>query len=167
MILRTLLFCLLALSSFSAFAQTRTLTEEQLEVQKRQEYRESINLDYSVPDYNVKKPDEKVMGWRLAKILMSLERNYTQVSYHHNLCQIRNEQMGEIKYNYLHIDKISILNIQKKDSVITIKINTLSKKDKQKITFDIVLTFVNSLSEDMTANQLFSDLARYIKEDEE
>ena len=75
--------------------------------------------------------------------------------------------MGEFKYSYLHIDKISILNIQKQDSAITIKINTLSKQNRQKIAFDIVLTFVNSLSEDMTANQLFSDLARYIKEDEE
>ena len=167
MTLRTLLFCLLTLSSLSASAQTRTLTEAQREELKRQEYRESINLDYSVPDYNVKKPDEKVMGWRLAKILMSLERNYTQTLHNQILSHIRNKQMGEFKYSYLHIDKISILNIQKQDSAITIKINTLSKQNRQKIAFDIVLTFVNSLSEDMTANQLFSDLARYIKEDEE
>jgi len=139
------------------------LTEEQ----KNQEIRDKINLDYSVPDYNVNKPDVKVMGWRLAKILQSLEKNYTQPVYNQMLSQIRNTQMEELKVRYLPVEKIKILNIQKQDSVITIKINTISKIDKKKVNYDVVFTFVNSVSDDEMANQLFGDIARYIKVDDE
>ena len=82
----------LLIMSFNIMAQrvrSIVLTEEQ----KKQEIREKINLDYSVPDYNVKRPDAKVMGWRLAKILQSLEKNYTQPVYNQMLSQIRNEQI--------------------------------------------------------------------------
>ena len=69
-----------------------------------------INLDYSVPDYNVKRPDVKVMGWRLAKILQSLEKNYTQPVYNQMLSQIHNTQMEELKVRYLPIKKIKQLD---------------------------------------------------------
>ena len=89
---RTIIIFLLLLIAFNIMPQRvrpTVLTEEQ----KKQEIREKINLDYSVPDYNVKRPDAKVMGWRLAKILQSLEKNYTQPVYNQMLSQIRNEQI--------------------------------------------------------------------------
>lgn len=125
-----IIISLLLLMSFNVMAQRvhpTVLTEEQ----KKQEVREMINLDYSVPDYNVQRPDAKVMGWRLAKILQSLEKNYTQPVYNQMLSQIRNTQMEELRVRYLPIEKIKILNVQKQDSVITIKINTISKTNKK------------------------------------
>ena len=163
---RPIVISLLLLMSFNIMAQRvrpTVLSEEQ----KKQEVREKINLDYSVPDYNVKRPDAKVMGWRLAKILQSLEKNYTQPVYNQMLSQIRSVQMGDQKVRYSHIDKVKIHNIQKQDSVITIKINTFSKIDKRHINYDVVFTFVNSVSDDVIANYLFSDIGRYIRKNEE
>ena len=74
--------------------------------------------------------------------------------------------MEDINYRYLHIDKIQFKHIQKRDSVITIVINMFSKVDKKKISNDVTLTFTNSLSDDVRANELFSDIVRYIKRDE-
>ena len=157
---RPIIISFLLLIAFNIVAQQvrpTVLTEEQ----KKQEVREKINLDYSVPDYNVKRPDAKVMGWRLAKILQSLEKNYTQPVYNQMLSQIRSVQMGDQKVRYSHIDKVKIHNIQKQDSVITIKINTFSKIDKRHINYDIVFTFINNFSNDEVANKLFGDISRF------
>ena len=97
----------LLIMSFNIMAQrvrSIVLTEEQ----KKQEIREKINLDYSVPDYNVNRPDAKVMAWRLAKILQSLEKNYTQPIYNQMLSQIRSVQTGGLKVRYSHVDKSRI-----------------------------------------------------------
>ena len=161
---RTIIISLLMLIAFEGLAQRvrpTVLTGEQ----KKQEVREMINLDYSVPDYNVKRPDAKVMGWRLAKILQSLEKNYTQPVYNQMLSQIRNTQMEELRVRYLPVERIKILNVQKQDSVITIKINTISKINKKKVNYDVVFTFVNSVSDDETTNILWEDIARYIRKD--
>ena len=163
---RPIIISLLLLISFNIMAQ-RVRPTVLIGEQKKQEIREKINLDYSVPDYNVNRPDAKVMGWRLAKILQSLEKNYTQPAYNQMLSQIRSVQMEDQKLRYSHVDKIKILNIQKKDSIINIKINTLSKDGKRKVNYDVVFTFVNNFSNDEIANQLFGDIARYIKVDEE
>jgi hypothetical protein len=164
--MKKLLFvCVLLSTALFASAQTRNLTYDiDREQHKRQKIREQIDLDYSVPDYNVSVPDEKVMGWRLAKILQSLEENYSQGLYNQYLTQIRNAQTET--YSLSSIEKIKILNIQKQDSVITVKINTYVKENKNKINSDIVLTFTNSVSDDDIANYLFGDIARYIKKDE-
>ena len=57
---RPIIISLLLLIAFNVMAQRvrpTVLSEEQ-----KKEVREKINLDYSVPDYNVKKPYAKVMG---------------------------------------------------------------------------------------------------------
>ncbi len=43
--------------------------------------RESLALDYSMPDYSVRKIDVKVMGPRLASILTTLNEVYKQETY--------------------------------------------------------------------------------------
>ena len=45
------------------------------------EYRERIGIDMTVPDFETKKIDAKVMGTRLAGILEYLLENYTQGTY--------------------------------------------------------------------------------------
>lgn len=156
------LLFLLLLPCIPSSAQYSQYTEETHE----ERIRRQIALDYTLLDYNVTKPDAKVMGWRLAGILQFLEKNYMQGLYNQKLSSIRASQIEDINYRYLHIDKIQFKHIQKRDSVITIVINMFTKVDKKKISNDVTLTFTNSLSDDVRANELFSDIVRYIKWDE-
>ena len=57
-------------------AQTNTKTSKQEEY--KQEVREKLQLDYSMPDYSTSTIDSKVMGPRLANILVTLCNNYQQ-----------------------------------------------------------------------------------------
>lgn len=170
--MKKLLFtCVLLMVALSVSAQFRyhNITYEQQQEQRKQAIRDAINFDYSVPDYNVTSLDEKVMGWRLAKMLLYLEDNFTQWQHNRRLSMIRSVQMGEVSVSYHPIDKIKVLNVQKQDSVITIKINTFSKGEKKRddVNFDITLSFTNNLSDDETTNSLFSDIGRYIRKNEE
>lgn len=170
--MKKLLFtCVLLMVALSVSAQFRyhNITYEQQQEQRKQAIRDAINFDYSVPDYNVSSLDEKVMGWRLAKMLLYLEDNFTQWQHNRRLSMIRSVQMGEVSVSYHAIDKIKVLNVQKQDSVITIKINTFSKGEKKRddVNFDITLSFTNNLSDDETTNSLFSDIGRYIRKNEE
>ena len=162
---------LLLLATLTAAAQFRyhNITYEQQQEQRKQAIRDAINFDYSVPDYNVSSLDENVMGWRLAKMLLLLEKNYTQWQHNRRLSMIRNKQMGATYQTFDPFDQIRVVTIQKRDSVITIKINTLvkGKKKKDDVNFDIIVTFTNSLSDDDIANSLFCDLGKYIRKDEE
>ena len=158
------LLSLLMLSAFSMFAQT---TAEQRKEQKNAEYRDQIGIDLSVPDYDVKKPDAKVMGWRLAKILQSLEKNYNQAVNNQMLTSIRAEQIDDNRVRYIPIDKIKILRITKNGDEITIIINTLSKNDNiGKVDFNLNLKFNKGVSDSDLVNSFFSNMGRYIKEDE-
>ena len=67
---------LLLLSTVSLSAQWRStkLSEEE----KRAEYREKIGIDMSVPDFETKKIDAKVMGPHLANIRTFMMKNYQQ-----------------------------------------------------------------------------------------
>ena len=133
---------------------------------KEQKYQRLINLDYSVPDYEVSRPDASVMGWRLAGILQFLEENYQQSVYNQMLAQIRNVQMGTLKVHYLPVDKIQVTHVQKQDSVIAITINTFTKiSKKERVNFDLKLIFTNSLSKDEAANKLFMDICKYVRKD--
>ena len=162
---RIILAILLSVLGINIYAQTDN--SQRWDESREDGYRRMINLNYDVPDYNVSRPDDKVVGWRTAKILQSLEKNYTQGVYNQQLSQIRNVQMGELQFRYLPIKKMKVTNIQKKDSVITVTANTLSiTKDKEKIKCDIRFCFINSLSEDEMVNILFCDIARYIQKEE-
>ena len=158
------LLSLLMLAAFSMFAHT---TAEQRKEQKNAEYRDQIGIDLSVPDYDVKKPDAKVMGWRLAKILQSLEKNYNQAVNNQMLTSIRAEQIDDNRVRYIPIDKIKILRITKNGDEITIIINTLSKNDNiGKVDFNLNLKFNKGVSDSDLVNSFFSNMGRYIKEDE-
>lgn len=66
---KALVVTLLILLAYTVSAQAITDSE-------RQKVREALAIDYSMPDYSVKKIDEKVMGKRLANILKSINANY-------------------------------------------------------------------------------------------
>lgn len=53
--------------------------------------RETLAIDYSMPNYSIKKIDAKVMGPRLAAILTKLGEEYKQRSYLNTLSIIQSE----------------------------------------------------------------------------
>jgi hypothetical protein len=160
---KQILLTILMLAAGSMSAQTFSQGEDPKVIEMRQK----IGIDYTVPDYDVKKPDAKVMGWRLAKMLQKLEQNYQQGMYNRMLASIRSEILEEPRIRYIAVNKMKILKIQKVGDVITIRISTSSKNEPLgKLNHEFDIRFDKGVSDNDTANQLLSDLNRYIKEDE-
>ena len=105
------------LAAGSMSAQTYSQGEDQKVVEMRQK----IGIDYTVPDYDVRKPDAKVMGWRLAKMLQKLEQNYQQGTYNRMLASIRSEILEDPNLRYTAVNKMKIQKIQKVGDVIAIR----------------------------------------------
>ena len=163
MMKKILFICVIFLSALSVPAQTTPQGEDE----KAIEVRQKIGIDYSVPDYDVKKPDAKVMGWRLAKMLQKLEQNYQQGVYNRMLASIRSEILEEPRIRYIAVNKMKILKVKKVGEVITISISTSSKNETLgKLNHEFDIKFVKGVSDYDTVNQLFSDLSRYVKEEE-
>jgi len=90
--MKYILLLFISFLSLSASAQYHTLSDaEQMEL-KKQEIRKKIAFDYSLPDYETKKFDAKVMGTRLTNILCFLMENYQQGYYVSQLKGIAGEQ---------------------------------------------------------------------------
>lgn len=137
----------------------------QIDEKKMVEYRETIGLDYSMPDFNTTKVDAKVIGVRLATILQSLEKNYKQAFYNRLLASIAAEQMANLNYSSVPVHKIMIKKISKTGDEINILVRTtLTPSDSKKKNFDVNLRFIQGVSDNNTTNLLFSDLCRYLKE---
>lgn len=135
---------------------------------KEEAWRKKIDLDMSVPDFKTTKVDQKVMGWRLAKMIDFLQRTYTQGTYNRTWSVIQYEQTEDPRVRFVGVDKLEFESAEKNDSVITLKWKTFTKLDKkEKVYYDIIMTFVNGVSDSETINNLFSDISRYIRPDEE
>lgn len=135
---------------------------------KEEAWRKKIDIDMSVPDFTTTKVDQYVMGWRLAKMVEFLQKNYRQSSYNRPLTTIRYEQTEDKKLMFAGIDKLEFVSAEKNDSVITLKWKTFTKLDKkEKVYHDIIMRFVKGVSDSETVNNLFSDVSRYIRPDEE
>ena len=158
------LFLLLVAASLSA----QTVAETDKQALYNVELRQQIGLDYSMPDYSVKKIDASVIGPRLAKILTRLLDDFKQPLYNQYLAMMRSQVAEDPNMQYVHVDKLKLLNIAKVGNTITIRFNTFTKdKNRGKLDYDLEFAFVDGLSENPTANDLFSNIGRYIKEDEE
>ena len=68
----------------------------------------------------------------------------------------------------LTIEKLKVRSIQKKDSVITIRVQLQSAKTEEmgRIKRDVDFVFVNGVSADDRVNDLFCGLAQYVKDDD-
>lgn len=158
----SLLF-LLGTLSLSAQSQSTPSSDDQ----KSMELRQQIGLDYSMPDYAVKKIDESVIGPRLTKILTRLLDSYRQPLYNQYLAMLRSEIAEDPNLQYVQVDKLKLLNIAKAGNTITIRFNTFTKdKNRGKLDYDLEFVFVDGLSDDKTVNVLFSNIGRYIKDEE-
>ena len=155
----TFFLLLLALSSF---AQTSANPEKQ--ALYNAEVREKLALDYSLPDFSTSKLDGKIIGTRLALMLQRLQANYREAVNNQYLSKLVCEQNDGL--NYVTIENLKIQKISKSGDVITIMSNAkLSKNPLELKNTEICMAFTEGVSDNKAVNSLFSNLARYIKEE--
>ena len=127
-------------------------------------YREAIGLDMSVPDFETKKIDAKVMGTRLAGILEYLLENYKQASYERQIALIVGEQYEALQNKFFNIKKIKFVSAAKKDNEITILMKVWPGKNTKDIKqADLTIHFNDGVSESQSANELFTYMSRYVQ----
>lgn len=159
-----ILLALLCVSAIPASAQVVNKTYNYSHEATNDRLRQQIGLDYSMPDYETTTIDANIIGKRLAQMLESLKDNYARNEFNHLLSYIRDAQIEDRRAYTLRIDEMKIKRISKRDSVISISISTLSKPGKkQKYSNDVIISFINGLSANTSANELFYQLGRYQK----
>ena len=156
-------FSTLLLAAFLCFqsvsAQTSAISDE-----ARKEIREKIGLDMTVPDFETKKIDAKVMGTRLAGILEYLLENYKQASYERQIALIVGEQYEALQDTYFYINKIKFVSASKKDNEITILMKVWPDKNTANVKqADLKIHFIDGVSESQSANELFTYMNRYVQ----
>ena len=131
--------------------------------QKAMELRQQLNIDYSMPDFSVKKIDGNIIGTRLAQMLQRLQDKYTDDIYNQYLSRIVCEQNDSL--NYVTISNFKIKTISKTGDKITIKSHAKLNKNPLGIKdTEIDMFFVRGVSDSKSVNALFSLLSKYIKE---
>ena len=157
-----LLTFLLLLFTVSLSAQWRST--KQSEEEKRAEYREKIGIDMSVPDFDTKKIDAKVMGPHLANILTFLMKNYLQGFYISQLKDIASDQNNALQYVYLEIKKLSFVYAVKKGDELAIMMKLQLHKNTSGVKqTNLLFYFIDSVSEDKKINELFSTISHNVQ----
>ena len=162
-----LLFLLLgAAGATSLFAQTSS--KPSMDSAQIAEYRAKLALDYTMPDYSVKKIDESKMGSHLANILRYFEESGTQGFFAPWMSSIISEQNESFKGIYFEMKKLKLMRVSKIGNEITIiYIVTLDAKGKQPAHTKVTFHFLDGVSESKTVNEMFSYICRYITAREE
>lgn len=158
---RIILLMLLTTCTISMNAQWSERSEDA----KMEELRQQIGIDYSMPDFSTSKIDSNIIGTRLAQMLLRLQDNYSSDAvYNQFLSRIVCEQNDGL--DYVTIVNFKVKNISKSGDVITIKSNVRLGKNPLGIkNTNICMVFINGVSDNKAVNSLFSNLARYIKEE--
>jgi len=160
-IVRFFFLAVLTTISLTTFAQPITVQTSEA---KQAEMREKIGLDMTVPDFETKKIDATVMGNRLAGILDYLMENYQQGVYDRRLGQIASEQNEALENVYFQLKKMKFVNAVKKGNELTIVLRADLQKNAVNIKqADIILHFVDGLSESDKVNELFSYISHYVQ----
>ena len=152
---------LMLIASLSGFAQSLPTQTDSL---KRAEMREKIGLDLTVPDFETRKIDAKVMGSRLAGILDYLMDNYQQGVYDRRLGQIAGEQNESLENVYFQIKKMKFINAVKKGNEVTILMHADLQKNAANVKqTDISFHFVDGISYNDKVNEMFSYISHYVQ----
>lgn len=160
--MRKLFFVILMLvCGLGASAQIKTGV--QTDSARMAEYKEQTGLDMSVPDFEVKKIDDKKMGTRLANLLRFFEENYSQGSYSHWISSLLREQNEVFENVYPEVTKIKMERASKVGNEITVKYKIWLGENPRKIK-QIVITFhfIDGVSESRIVNDMFSYMSRYV-----
>lgn len=169
-LIKTTIVLLLAVSATSLKAQRVWGSDKEWTGKETKEevWRKMIDIDMSVPDFKTTKVDQKVMGWKLAKIVDRIQSSYNHGLDNRILSSIRYEQTDDPQIRFETIDKWDFVSAEKKDSVIINKWHALTiLNKKEKVEHDIFFKFVNGVTDSERINEFLSDIARYIKPDED
>ena len=160
--LKKLFFTLLLLLGATTLS-AQTLGQSQ-DDNNTNELRQKLNIDYTLPDFSTSKLDGKIIGTRLALMLQRLQANYREAVNNQYLSKLVCEQNDGL--NYVTIENLKIQKISKTGNFITIMSNAkLSNNPLGLKNTDIPFVFTEGVSDNKTVNSLFSNLARYIKEE--
>lgn len=137
------------------------LSAQEQDDKKREELRQQIGLDYSMPDYNVNKIDEKKIGTHLANLLKFLEDNFRDIKHNGMLSKIQANQNDAMLFGVIR--ELKVKKIVKKGNKIDITLNTLTSLNTGLSRGTMTITFEDGLSQDATVNNLFRDFSHYVK----
>ena len=160
---KMLLAACFMLPSICATAQTVA----QSDALQEETVRKAIALDYSMPDFTATRIDARLIGSRLAKLLTSLEENSQQNSqqnyYKLRLSFIQGEQLEALKFP--EVTKLKVTNITKSGNTISVRARTKLRPNISGIKqAEITFRFVDGVSDSKAVNNMFCDLARYVRE---
>ena len=156
-----LITILLLLGATNIFAQSDANTRK--DSLYRQEVREMIALDYSMPDYSVKKIDESKLGSRLASLLRYLEENQKNGYINPWIASVVKEQNESLREKYIEVEKLKLVSVSKAGDVISIKYKaSLSAKIDNSEPVFLIIHFLDGVSESKNVNDLFSYISRYV-----
>ena len=158
--IRTIITMLLLMAMVVVSAQGLKTTVDE---DRKAEIRETLALDYSIPDYSTSKANPKVIGQRLADILNKFQEMSESQTIMGTISVIQAQQIeGMI---YCAVKKVKVNKVQKQGNTITIVYDTdLAENAKNLKKSKIEFTFVDGVSEDVATNDIFSNVCRYIKE---
>ncbi len=161
--IKILFTALLMLVSLSGFAQAGKQTDEEKLAEYQNRVRQTLQLDYSMPDYSTSKIDSKVMGDRLAKIVKKTLEMCQNQSNLGSLSVIQSRSIEGL--TYCPVTNVKFAKATKQGNVITLYFNTKLAKNVKKIKkSQLVFQFVDGVSDDIATNDFFTNICRYIKE---
>lgn len=161
--IRILLVTLFVLVTLSIQAQPTDVSATVAKTQSETQVRETLALDYSMPDYSTSRINAKVMGQRLAAILEAVNENYKQPKYLSRLSLMQKSQLEDV--SYCSVKKMKLKKVEKQGNTITITYDTELEPNVQNIKkAQLVFRFVDGVSENNSVNDFFCSICRYIKE---
>lgn len=151
------------LISLSVSAQSKNVSTAEAKAQYESQVRETLALDYSMPDYSISKIDAKVIGPRLAAILEAVNENYQQPKYLSRLSLMQKSQLEDVPY--CSVKKMKLKKGEKQGNIITITYDTFLEPNVKNIKkSQLVFQFVDGVSENSSVNDFFCGICRYVKE---
>ena len=157
-----ILFLLMSLTSFSQNLPVQT------DSMRLAVCRSEIGLDMSVPDFETKQIDSKVMGARLAGILDYMMDNYAQMVYSKKICRILKEQVEPLGNLEFELKKLQFVAATKNGDDITLRFTVWLDKNPARVKrTELVLRFKNGVSDSHATNELFCMISRYVQRKEE
>ena len=118
----------------------------------------------SVPDFETKKIDAKVMGTRLAGILEFMLENYHQGTYEKQITQMVKEQNEALEKVYFNIKKLKFVSSKKVGDEIIILMQVWPEKNEAKVKQTILtIRFIDGITESRNSNDMFSSMSRYVQ----
>ncbi len=118
----------------------------------------------SVPDFETKKIDGKIMGTHLASLIVFLLENYHQGTYDMQISQMVKEQNKTLERLYFNIKKMEFVSAKKAGDEIYIYMEVWPAKNEAKVKrTDLTIHFKDGIGDNTNINSLFSSMSSYVQ----